>query len=133
MWMTIASLHLFAVVGVALWTKSKFLTWIAGAVVLVIAFAKGSGGYDVVDAISTLIGLGIGLSMVPKHAEKAPTQRPNADIASVPTPSVLSMPSPKTALAREFELRPSRRRYPIGRWVLFALAAILGIWALLPS
>lgn len=131
MWMTIASLHLIAVVVVALWTRSRFMTWIAAAIVLVVAFAKGSSSYGVVDAISTLIGLGMGLSMVPKPARTVPAQRRNDDIVSAAVAS--TTPSSKTALARDFELTPSPRRYPIGRWILLAVVAIILMWALLTS
>jgi hypothetical protein len=76
MWMTIASLHLFTVVGVAHFTKSRKLTWIAAGVTMYLAIAVGVNGYGAVDAISTLLGLGIGLSLIkgPKPPDVAVTQ-----------------------------------------------------------
>lgn len=131
MWMTIASLHLIAVVAVALWSRSRFMTWIAAAIILFVAFAKGSSSYGFVDAISTLIGLGMGLSMVPKPATIVPPQKRNEGMVPAAVASIT--PPSKTALARDFELTPSPRRYPIGRWILLAVVAIILMWTLLKS
>lgn len=130
---TIASLHLLFVLGIAYWTKSRFLTWIAGFVALVAAFAIGSKGYGLLDAVSALIGLAIGLSMIPHRTEKDTST--GARVAQTDQAATVStaQSSPKLphgyAPAQMVELTPQPRRRPLGRWLVgAAVLAFIGSW-----
>lgn len=132
---TIASLHLLAVLGIALLTKSRLLTWLSALAVLYVAFAVGSSNYALVDAISTFIGLGMGLSLIGKeHGPKRRPARLHGTESVSPTgnqsisvaerqraPSADSLPI-AISPARDFELHPKPQR-GFGRW--FALGLIL--------
>lgn len=119
---TIASLHLLAVLAVALLTKSRSLTWIAAGVVLYVAVAVGSSGYAVMDAVSTLLGLAIGLSLIGDRTE-TPRSSPNpAERVAPRTPPDLNL-----APAKMFELHPPPKSYT-GRWAVTVLIGALACW-----
>lgn len=92
----------------------------------VAAFAKGANSYGVFDAIFTFIGLDMGLSLIWALPRALTAQRPidNTIFAAIPT----TTPSTNTALARDSELRPSPRGYPVGRCILFEVITIIFMW-----
>jgi hypothetical protein len=127
---TIAALHLIAVLAVALFTKSRLLSWLAAFGVLYLAFAFGRSDYALMDAISTLIGLGMGLALIGKKA--APSQKTPPDLAPA-TVSAKRPLSPVSARmdigpAKEFELHPKPQRRT-GWWIGLVLMIILtAVW-----
>jgi hypothetical protein len=129
---TLASLHLFAVLSIALWTKSRPATWAAFLVVMIIAFALGNPTYSFLDGISTVLGLAMGLSLISEH--RPPEENACRKVASSPT---ITMPrssagrvSKPYATARMFELPKPRRPRKVGRWIVLALL-MSGIYAYL--
>lgn len=126
---TIASLHLIAVLAVALLTKSRLLTWLAALGVLYLAFAVGSSGYAYMDAISTLIGLGMGLALIGKKAvrpQRAPAAPAPAPVLAKRTSLPVSAPM-GYGPAKEFELHAKPRR-SAGWWIALALILLISVW-----
>lgn len=125
---TIASLHLIAVVMIALWSRSRRLTWLGALGVLFVAVAVGNSRYVVLDVISTLIGLGMGLALIGKRAVLPRARDPEP--APAPPPESLERPAAsrpvavKMGLAQNFELHPRPERTGWG-WVVIVVVLLV--------
>lgn len=139
--MTIASLHLIAVIAIALLTNSKLLTFLAALGILYLAVTVGGPSYAIADAVSTLLGLGIGLNMIGKPVDVRNAARAAESVktsAPAPAPAPARPPLPaRTSISRfytapigpakEFELHPKPRRR-IGRWITLASVILAAAW-----
>jgi hypothetical protein len=121
---TIASLHLLAVLAVAILTMSKALTWIAAGLTLWVAFAIGGSAYGLIDALSAMIGLGIGLSMIGGRDRKAlAMHRPDAAQQVV----MRAPPDRDSGKAKVFELHQRKKSYS-GRWSIAIVFVAVALW-----
>lgn len=116
---TLAALHLIAVLAVALWTRSRFLTWVGALAVGAFGVGVGGSPYDILDVIATLVGLVVGLAFIRR---KATPQKPSASVpgtspTAVPNPvRRVSAPDPHSEMmgpAKMFELHSHPER---GNW-----------------
>ena len=126
---TIASLHLIGVVMIALWSRSRRLTWLGALGVLYVAVAIGNSRYVALDVISTLIGLGMGLALIGNRAvpPRASDPKPAPMPEPLARPAVSSPVKVKMGRAQKFELHPRPERTGWG-WVVIAvvLLAVVG-------
>lgn len=124
--LTIASLHLIFVVVIALYTKSRFWTWGAGVAAVVVALSLGTTSYGLLDAISAFIGLGMGLSLIPRSpsrgvmATEVVNEHPLTDGREIDRHAPFDV-----APAKMFVITPPSQNRRLGRWLLAAVVVLV--------